>query len=221
MGQGLVNVPYFGDFEHFQVFLGDYILNIWVMFNHLGHLPSLVGSIPFYPPRIPRVFSPWIRGMNQGYFSGDLPPQNMAKHMVVTYLRWRILEFPVIEIPLKSWRNHGKSSDINGISWDFMGFHGIFFGSILVNPRPLFSLLSSAPPRQIFACALMRSPSPRPSVRWPQGSSALAPGAASKSHGGSPIAGWFIRENPWKSHGNGGFIMVYIGLYILVFFIGL
>ena len=95
---------------------------------------------------------------------------------------------------MKSWLNHGKSSDINGISWDFNGFHGIFFGSILVNPPFLpVELCASQADLRLRADAITFSSA---ISAMAAGEQRLGDGGGFQESWGSPIGGWFIRENP-------------------------
>ena len=49
-------------------------------------------QLPFQEPKleVPTIYKAYVRPKFQG-----ISPQNMAKHMVLTYLQFRILEFPL------------------------------------------------------------------------------------------------------------------------------
>ena len=58
------------------------------------------GQRPFQEPKmeVPIIYKAYVRAMVQGIY-----PQNMAKHMVRTYLHFRILEIPLKWAILVSW----------------------------------------------------------------------------------------------------------------------
>ena len=68
-----------------------------LIFNHQSHTPLVLQSMAMQQEPIDWRYLPYIRPMFHGFSFQGISPQNMTQNMVLTYLHFRILEFPLMK----------------------------------------------------------------------------------------------------------------------------